>query len=304
MFIIPNRSASISVACCHIDFRLENLIAIEDKEYVEKINKIDKIIKNCPKKPDLVVFPEGSYTKFLEDVAIAWAFDGVTTICGTFLDKDQIIKAPIIAPNGMRFLVEKESPSPYDYSLSRQLVRKGAPPLGPITVTIKDNHGDPIDVNIAVLICYDYRNHFHEFQNINDVQLVVVPMFDKDFRDVQSIAKGTAFSAYQRTFLVNKAVLNTLRSDYYKPSFFMRIINKIRIVRLESSCHGQINGSQAKRLKKLFSIKADVKNKTIWKQKKECIVLASYEILHPLQPGPNNVYDTQPTYDRFELFKI
>lgn len=303
--IIPNRNVAITVACVHFDYILDNLSAVVDEKYKHKISKIEQSLIKLEHPPELIVFPEGSYSDLLIDFAQKMAKRGSTTICGTFLDQnDDIIKSPVVLPSGTIAYIEKETPSPFDYSLSGKDIKSGKKTINIIQIPINDNMGKPFTVNVGVLICFDFRNRYFDYQDINDTQLIVVPMFDADYIEAEKIASNLAHRHFQKTFLVNKAKLNTVESIFYTFPWWKNILKKIFSWKLRSSLHGPINSAQAKHLKSFFNHCPNIKTKAIWKKKKECIVLGTYELLNPFQPGLNHAYQPRPTYDKLKIIKI
>lgn len=328
------RSAKIKVAVVHFDFRIKDLSAIDDIFYKLKIRKIEKALASETKKPDLIIFPEGSCSPYLIKKAKFWAAKwSSSTICGTRLDpKTHTVKASIITPNGNAEF-EKRDLSPYDIHYSSIIPKRGLTAGGNFEVQINDQDSMPYVVKISVLICYDLRNSQYwpksafgsDVTENNACHLLVVPMFDKKIIEPRKIAKTLASPGRSiRTLLVNKAFFNVqLAKNRLKPrlhkmanllsfvpfTFLRKILiyfsPRIRnVITLISSGHGPLNTRDEKFLKEQLGLESNFKQKMIWEKSSEGVLMGDYEVGVPFTEDHRDDSNAGFNYSGFSWMNI
>ncbi|MCF8060851.1 MAG: hypothetical protein K9K67_16220 [Bacteriovoracaceae bacterium] len=301
------------VLVCHLDYTLKNFSADVTEEYKNKISKIEKVVTEH--KPDLVVFPEGSYSDFLFGKAMLWFSNyNVTTVCGTKQDSQTSKIVSIVVGDEGVSEFQKKKLSPYDRLLTNSSVSEGDIAGGDFTINSLGSDGNRYKIKVGLLICYDFRHSHHRYRDFRDTQLLVVPMFDNTYKDALKIAKEKVKYGGLRLLLVNKPFCTVdfpegmiIPSNFkiamsfaklksmldYVPSFIRSKFN------FESVILGPINKSDKKNLKNFFGIRTDESKSIVWSSHREKAVLLNVEVGVHHAPGADHFQGAGFFYDNF-----
>lgn len=307
MSLLIPPSVKLCVACCHIDFRTSGVSVIPDEGFARKLECIARIFDSAPAGPQLIVFPEGADCDLTRDYARRWArkFSAVT-ICGTSRVGDKV-KGTVVVPeastvDGYREeIFEKQHLSPNDALLAGHPLTAGSSGGIIVRIPCQTASGAPFEISALVLICYDFRFLHHRAKDFNDIQVVVVPMFDESTAEPESIGRNLAKRHYTRVFLVNKAsrlAASIGRGAPWRMKVGVRLTNAPRplhaiaewLTRLPSSAYGPLASRFAEHLKKCGAKDVDPTLARLWRYRGEAVTIGLYEVAQAIALGHDTAY--------------
>lgn len=317
--IFKQHSIKIKIAVCHFDFAIENLAAKLDDAYINVLKKINEEIVALPAKPHLIIFPECSYSDLLYQYALKWKSDfSISTVCGTRQNSTTGAVEAVVLCNAQTYYFEKRYQSPYDTLLTSRPVRDGKSAGGTFDIEAKTKQGKKCIVTCGILICYDFHKPERFADDFQDVNVMIVPMYNPRWRDAQELAYEYVKHRSSRVILVNKSkasievAKNSLTSNKiwmasalarrpllmkaveftcagWLPSFF-----------LASSGHGPVNESDNKNLKSNRRLSFLKKLSRIWEVRKDAILIADYEVGVECSIGHENKHNSGYFYENFQ----